>query len=143
MSRTHCLRLHAQSLVSTALYLCAALSFSNEAAAGLDPLNAQAPVPALQYRSSLHGFRALGDEKVGDWRKANETVQQIGGWRTYLKEAQQPDATEVQAPPGIAPASGANAGSEPAGRTEAPVASPPENATNTPSHAPHHDHSKK
>ena len=34
----------------------------------------------------------MTDETVGSWREANDNVGRIGGWRTYLREAQQPDA---------------------------------------------------
>ncbi len=27
------------------------------------------------------------DEPLTDWRKANDTVREIGGWRVYLKES--------------------------------------------------------
>lgn len=38
--------------------------------------------PFDQYR----GFR---DEPVADWRKVNDRVNEVGGWRTYLREAYQ------------------------------------------------------
>ncbi|HSJ79790.1 MAG TPA: hypothetical protein VK910_01145 [Thiobacillus sp.] len=37
--------------------------------------------PFKQYQ----GWR---DEPLHDWRQANERVGEIGGWRTYLREAQ-------------------------------------------------------
>jgi hypothetical protein len=43
-----------------------------------------AAVPFQQYR----GWR---DEPLQDWREANQRVGEIGGWRTYLREAQQSD----------------------------------------------------
>jgi hypothetical protein len=57
-----------------------------------DPLNADAPVPALVFRSSLANHRRLQDQAVGSWSQANETVNRIGGWRTYAREASRPDA---------------------------------------------------
>lgn len=56
-----------------------------------DPLDAQARVPAVTYSSSLAGYRRLGDDKRIDWKRANETVNRIGGWRAYSREALQPD----------------------------------------------------
>ncbi|MGE5318727.1 MAG: hypothetical protein ACM3KD_00970 [Hyphomicrobiaceae bacterium] len=40
------------------------------------------PEPFLHYQ----GWR---DEPLQDWRKANDRVREIGGWRNYLREAQQ------------------------------------------------------
>lgn len=57
-----------------------------------DPLDAKASVPALTYSSPFSRFRGLGDDKPVSWREANEAVARIGGWRTYAREAQQPDA---------------------------------------------------
>lgn len=79
-----------------------------------DPLDAQARVPAVTHSSSLAGYRRLGDDKRIDWKAANETVNRIGGWRAYAREAQQPDpappapagrSTPATAP-GAAPAHG-------------------------------------
>lgn len=57
-----------------------------------DPLDAQARVPAVAYQSSLARYRGLGDDTRMAWKEANETVNRIGGWRAYAREAQQPDA---------------------------------------------------
>lgn len=40
--------------------------------------------PALPFKN-YQGWR---DEPVADWRALNERVGEIGGWRTYLREAQ-------------------------------------------------------
>ena len=62
----------------------------------VDPLDAQAGVPAVTYSSSLAGYRPLGDDKRIPWKAANETVNRVGGWRAYTREAQQPEpATPV------------------------------------------------
>lgn len=66
------------------------------AAAGSDPLDPKAQVPALRYESSLTKFRLLGSDKPLAWRDANDAVARIGGWRVYAREAQQP---EPEAPP--------------------------------------------
>ena len=65
-----------------------------------DPLDAQARVPVVPYQSPLAGYRRLGEDKAVPWKEANDTVTRIGGWRTYTREAQQPDA------PASAPAHG-------------------------------------
>ena len=51
-------------------------------AAEAEPPEPAAATPFKQYQ----GWR---DEPLQDWRQANERVGEIGGWRTYLREAQQ------------------------------------------------------
>jgi hypothetical protein len=43
------------------------------------PLDPQAKVPALEYRSAFEGYRAFGDEELRDWRGANDEVGGAGG----------------------------------------------------------------
>ena len=76
------------------------------------PLDANASVPPLVYRSTLSTYRRLGDDKPVPWREANETVTRIGGWRAYAREASQPAATDAAPPVATgspAPASPASA----------------------------------
>lgn len=63
-----------------------------------DPADPKAAVPELRPRSALAGYRRLRDDPPADWRAANETVTRIGGWRSYLREAQAPEpkASEAQ-----------------------------------------------
>jgi hypothetical protein len=63
-----------------------------------DPADHKAQVPPQQHRSALQSYRRLGDNPPRDWREANENVTRIGGWRTYLREAQAPAerASEVK-----------------------------------------------
>jgi hypothetical protein len=72
-------------------------------AASADPLNPQAQVPAAVYVSPLATYRRLGEDKRIPWTQANETVNRIGGWRSYAREAQQPDTTAS----GLVPQAGA------------------------------------
>ena len=68
-----------------------------------DPLDPQARVPPARHEPLLQ--RPLGvsaEVPVGDWRAANDTVTRIGGWRTYLRQAAQPDAP-ASAPVGASP----------------------------------------
>ena len=52
------------------------------------PLNAAAAVPAMTYQSPLTDFQAFApDEPMASWKKANDRVGELGGWRTYLKNA--------------------------------------------------------
>lgn len=71
-----------------------------------DPMDAKAAVPAVQHRSALATYRAHAEQPVGSWREANETVNKVGGWRAYAREASQPDtpSTAPTAAPAAAPA---------------------------------------
>ena len=72
-------------------------------AALTDPLDPHAQVPATVYTSPLSTYRRLGEDKRVPWTQANETVNRIGGWRSYAREAQQPDTMA----PGPVPQAGA------------------------------------
>ncbi|MFM8556104.1 MAG: hypothetical protein ACKODG_08010 [Betaproteobacteria bacterium] len=61
-----------------------------------DPLDPNAPVPPLSRQSSLSSPLPLGETAVGSWRDANDTVNRIGGWRAYAREAPR---SPVSAPP--------------------------------------------
>lgn len=74
-----------------------------------DPLDAQARVPPTAYQSPLAGYRRLGEDLRVPWKEANETVNRIGGWRTYAREAQQPEAA-ASSPAGSVPAHGSAPG---------------------------------
>ncbi len=63
-----------------------------------DPLDPQARVPAATYTSPLSTYRRLGEDKPVPWKDANETVNRIGGWRAYAREAQRPDAAAPARP---------------------------------------------
>lgn len=72
--------------------ISAAMAQTPDATGKADPLDAQASVPRLVHESPLTQYRKHSDEKLVSWREANDTVGRIGGWRTYLREARQPDA---------------------------------------------------
>ena len=57
-----------------------------------DPTNANATIAALIYRSAFEGYRPNVEVEVGPWKDANDNVGRIGGWRTYARQARQPDA---------------------------------------------------
>ncbi len=52
----------------------------------------------LRYESVFAPYKTYRDEKTGSWLSANETVERIGGWRAYAKEAQPPDAATPAMP---------------------------------------------
>lgn len=77
-----------------------------------DPLDPKAEVPAVRYLSPFaQTARPAHPAPIG-WREANDAVARIGGWRTYAREAQQPEPAGPVAP---APVSAASAPSGPTG----------------------------
>lgn len=70
-----------------------------------DPLDSSAVVPPLLFQSTLAGYQRHADQPLGSWREANETVNRIGGWRAYAREARQPN----EPAPNNAPQKPANA----------------------------------
>ena len=79
----------------TRLPLLAALALTWTVAAGAqpaqarpDPADAQAAVAPLTHRSALADYRkATAASAPTAWRDANDTVERIGGWRAYAREA--------------------------------------------------------
>ena len=47
--------------------------------------------------SVFEGYKPYLEEPMRNWKAANDSVAQIGGWREYARQAQQPDNT-----PGVA-----------------------------------------
>ncbi len=47
----------------------------------------------VNYTSPVADYQPFVDEKITSWKAANDKVGQIGGWRAYAKEAQQPENT--------------------------------------------------
>jgi hypothetical protein len=66
-----------------------------------DPLDAAASAPRVWHRSAFKDYRRFDDAPAVRWRDANDTVDRIGGWRNYAREAAQAPA------PNAAPASAA------------------------------------
>ena len=71
----------------------------------------------ISYASPIADYQPYVDEKIVSWRAANDKVGQIGGWRAYAKEAQQPDnlPTPVQKLPASPNSSDAMKPDPPAG----------------------------
>lgn len=55
-----------------------------------DPLDPRAPTTAPAHRSPLQSYRRLPEVPPPEgarWREGNETVNRVGGWRAYAREA--------------------------------------------------------
>jgi hypothetical protein len=77
-------------------------------AAAAQPATAPVAVPAAAapagWHSAFDGYRPFSDEQITPWKQANETVQNIGGWRAYAREASESKAAGAAAPGSAAPA---------------------------------------
>lgn len=48
-------------------------------------------IETLNYLSVFKNYQPYSEEEVTSWQKANATVEKIGGWKAYAKEAAKPD----------------------------------------------------
>jgi hypothetical protein len=96
-----------RTLLACTAALIAAVSVCSAAP---DPLDSRVPVATPLHRSAFEGYRRFDDAKPLPWRQANDTVERIGGWRSYAREAAD------QAPAAASPSASASspARSEPA-----------------------------
>jgi hypothetical protein len=86
----------------------------------------------MKLPSGLSGYRAWGETPALSWRQANDDVTRIGGWRTYLRQAQEPDP-----PPPTTASTAASAATPTAPRTTAPGPAAQPSATGHGGHHPH------
>jgi hypothetical protein len=63
-----------------------------------DPLDASASAPSASHRSAFKEYHRFDDAPAVRWRDANDTVDRIGGWRSYAREAQSPATSPAAAP---------------------------------------------
>ena len=91
------------ALLTLPFYVGVAHAQTHTAPAALTSPSASSPPSAMTqiapapYRSAMEGYKPYTDEKVIDWKQANDSTGRIGGWREYAKEAQQPDAADASA----------------------------------------------
>ena len=52
---------------------------------------------SLPYQSQLEGYQRYTPSKIETWRKSNQTVEQIGGWKAYAKEGASTPASSTDA----------------------------------------------
>lgn len=86
--------------LARALAGSAAIAALNVAAQTATPAIPQATAP---YRSAFEGYQAYSDDKLLDWKEANDTVGKIGGWRVYAREAQGAQPAPMTVPAGSSP----------------------------------------
>ncbi|MFO1221262.1 MAG: hypothetical protein U1E89_23130 [Burkholderiaceae bacterium] len=62
-----------------------------------DPLDPAASTPPASHESVFRDYRRVGEIQKIPWKQANETVERIGGWRAYAREALAPAAASAPA----------------------------------------------
>ena len=112
--------------------VCIAVPVSGLSAAALAQTAAQTVNPAAPadaktgtatppaFRSAFEGYQPYTDEKMLDWKQANDQVGQIGGWREYAKEASRADAPDSPSPGSVLPAQPPNTDSKARGAQAEP-----------------------
>jgi hypothetical protein len=89
------------SAVGTSVIVC---TYLGNAFAAPDPVSAESPTPPTQYKSPFKDYRPLGDDMRIPWKAANDEVGKIGGWRVYLREAQEGNKVAPEVAPAAVPA---------------------------------------
>jgi hypothetical protein len=72
-----------------------ALGQSNRSSPG--PQDPVADVPRTEYRSAFAQYRRYVQQPPAVWRDSNETVNRIGGWRAYAREATETPSSNTPA----------------------------------------------
>ena len=56
-----------------------------------------APLQGAAYPSAFEGYQPFAaDAAVQDWRRSNDTVREIGGWRAYAREISSAGSSEAK-----------------------------------------------
>lgn len=64
-----------------------ALGLMASMVAGAQPASVNNTGAPETYRSAFEGYQVFSNDKVANWKDANDTVGEIGGWRVYAQEA--------------------------------------------------------
>ena len=76
--------------------MCIWLALSPAIHAAEEKTAAEPARPALA--APFDQYQNFRDEPVRDWRQANDRVNEVGGWRTYLRESYQDGGTAGPGP---------------------------------------------
>jgi len=78
-----------RSACAVALLLTAACSTPDSQAskASSNAATTSASRPPIVYRSAFDGYQSDKELKAESWKRANDTVHTIGGWRSYARES--------------------------------------------------------
>ena len=92
---TRAAALAVQAVLAAALWATGALAQPSPSP-NLTPAPPLSEAAPASFKSATEGYQPYTDEATINWKAANDTVAQIGGWRAYAKEAAA--ATEAATP---------------------------------------------
>lgn len=84
-------RTHARPLAASCVLLLALAGLPAYAAEAPRPAASQPSAHAAMPTSGFGMYRKWREVPTADWKQANDRVGAIGGWMTYLREAQPSD----------------------------------------------------
>jgi hypothetical protein len=91
------------AVVATQLLVGAALAQTASSPARPTPSAMPEQTTPTEFRSALEGYKPYTEETTVNWKAANDSTAQAGGWRAYAREASA-SAPAPTAPPGPQPA---------------------------------------
>jgi hypothetical protein len=83
-----------QKVMLMTFLLCVGASAAAQSDRRRNPADAQARVPAVEYRSAFADYRTFREPEVESWREANDRVRDLGGHKGMAK----PEAAPTEKP---------------------------------------------
>jgi hypothetical protein len=102
-------------LLVTAVLALSGLDNTAWAQTATSAASAATPMPSqpLAFRSAFESYKPYTDDGAPEWKKANDEVGKIGGWRAYAREAQDTEKGEEKSQSQPTPAKPAQAATQP------------------------------
>jgi hypothetical protein len=96
-----------QRVILSTFLLCAGGSAAAQSDVRRDPSDAQARVPAVQYRSAFTEYQPYREPEIEKWREMNDQARDLGGHMGQAarpgsgdtKPATRPETAPAQEPP--------------------------------------------
>jgi hypothetical protein len=96
-----------QRVILSTFLLCVGGSAAAQSDVRRDPSDAQARVPAVQYRSAFTEYQPFREPEIEKWREMNDQARDLGGHRGQgakpesgsTKPAAKPETAPAQQPP--------------------------------------------
>lgn len=82
----------------TALGLAATSVYAQTSISTAPATTSSASAAATAFSSVFESYQPYTEEKIANWKQANDNTARIGGWRAYAKEAAEPNPAVLPAP---------------------------------------------
>ena len=102
-----------QRVILSTFLLCAGASAAAQSDSRRDPTDAQARVPAVEYRSAFADYQTYRDPEIQGWREVNDQVRDLGGHKGLAGKPAAGEAkpsAKPEAAPAQTPSAGGHAG---------------------------------